>query len=130
MHNSGGSLSPFEQGISDQAQSIYDSLEFGALRDANAAGEYAQIEVGGVTVVYEPGLPSSGFTLFGEHGFAMGPEAFSSEAETARTILHETFRLNTSQAADGVSADLASSETQSAFDFANKAYDSWGGGCG
>jgi hypothetical protein len=82
-----------------------------------------------MTVVYEPGLPSSGFTLFGEHGFAMGSEAFSSESETAKTILHETYRLSTSNVAGGASADLASSETQSAFDFANKAYAGWSAGC-
>lgn len=79
-------------------------------------------------MVYEPGLPSSGFTLFGEHGFAMGPEAFANEAETGKTVLHEMHRLSTSQAASGVSAGLASSETQSAFDFANNAYATWG--CG
>ncbi|GLW72105.1 type IV secretion protein Rhs [Kitasatospora phosalacinea] len=129
VHNSGGDgLTPAEQQISQQAQSIYRSPEFATLRGAHAAGEYAQISVNGVTVVYEPGLPSSGFTLFGEHGFAMGPEAFSSEAETGKTVLHEMHRLSTSQAASGVSAELASGETQSAFDFANKAYSTWG--CG
>jgi hypothetical protein len=33
-------------------------------------------------VQYEPGLPSSGMTMFGENGFLIGREAFSSAAET------------------------------------------------
>ncbi|MGW6421023.1 polymorphic toxin-type HINT domain-containing protein, partial [Streptomyces sp. NPDC055055] len=126
VHNSdGGGLSAAERQILQQAQSIMNSPEFAKIRQAHAAGVFTEISVGGVGVLYEPGLPSSGFTLFSENSFVMGPVAFQSEAETAKTLLHESHRLATSKVAGGVSAGLVSSETDGAFDFANKAYESW-----
>ena len=54
----------------------------------------------------------------------MGPEAFTSEEEVAKTVLHETFRLETSQAANGVSGELATAETEAAQEFADETYQS------
>ena len=57
------------------------------------------------------------------NGFLLGKEAFTSEAELVKTLLHETYRLNTSLSQTaGVSAATAAMETQAAFTFAEKAY--------
>ena len=60
-------------------------------------------------------------TMFGDDGFFIGPEAFKSKAELQKTVLHELYRLNTSNAASGVSEVLASQETKAAYSFAEKA---------
>lgn len=60
-------------------------------------------------------------TVVGESGFLIRPEAFKSKAELQKTVLHELYRLNTSNSAIGVSGTLASQETKAAFDFAEKA---------
>jgi hypothetical protein len=62
-------------------------------------------------------------TMFGENGFLIGNEAFSSDAELTQTVLHELYRLNTSASAGGVTADLASQETKAAFEFAKIVYE-------
>jgi len=67
-------------------------------------------------------LPSSGFTLFGEKGFVIGPEAFSSESELAKTVAHESHRLATTESAGGVGADLANAESNAAFNFAEQTW--------
>ena len=59
--------------------------------------------------------------MFGESGFVLGPEAYSSASELNQTVLHELYRLNFSQAAGGVSAELATQETNAAFSFATRA---------
>ncbi|MER5866773.1 polymorphic toxin-type HINT domain-containing protein [Kitasatospora sp. NPDC002040] len=130
VHNSGegDALTALEQQISDEAKAIFSSPEFASIRAGHAAGEVAEISVRGVTVMYEPGLPSSGFTMFGERGFVMGPEAFVSESEAAKTVLHEMHRITTSEVAGGVTGELAADETKAAFNFANKAFLGWG--CG
>lgn len=46
------------------------------LAAAHSAGESMTVIIGGRLVQYEPGLPASGMTMFGENGFLMGPEAF------------------------------------------------------
>lgn len=56
-------------------------------------------------------------TMFGENGFLIDPEAFKSKAELQKTVLHELYRLNTSNSASGVSGTLASQETKAAFRF-------------
>ena len=73
------------------------------------------------------GLPASGMTMFGENGFLIGREAFTSQAELQKTVLHELYRLNTSASATGISGTLASHETKAAFDFAERAVEYLGG---
>jgi len=61
-------------------------------------------------------------TLFGEGGFILGRNAFSSARELTKTVLHELYRLNTSAAASGVSGATAASETAAAAGFADRAF--------
>jgi hypothetical protein len=51
----------------------------------------------------------------------MGREAFTSTLERNQTVLHELHRLVFSNSAVGVSAELATQETEAAFDFAARA---------
>jgi hypothetical protein len=81
------------------------------------------LEIGGRIIQYEPGLPASGMTMFGENGFLIGNEAFASEGELARTVLHELYRLATSAVPEaGVTGATAAAETQAAASFAERAY--------
>jgi len=91
------------------------------LAAAHGAGESLTVNVGGRMIQYEPGLPASGMTVFGENGFVLGREAFSTNAELNMTVLHELYRLTFSEAAGGVSGQLAAQETQAAASFAARA---------
>lgn len=116
-------FSALEKGIVNEVQSILSSSEMNALRAAYEAGESAEVTIGGRTVLFEPSLPGSGFSLFGEEGFVIGRQAFASEAELTKTLLHELYRLGTSSALEsGVSAATASAETDAAFSFAERAF--------
>jgi hypothetical protein len=94
---------------------------------AHAAGEPLSVTIGGRLVQYEPSLPASGMTMFGENGFLIGREAFASHAELQNTVLHELYRLQTSTSASGVSGALATQETKAAFNFAARASKHLGG---
>jgi len=104
-----------------EARAILNSPEMSKVKAAHAAGDSVTVNIGGRVIQYEPGLPASGMTMFGENGFLIGREAFASEAELNKTVLHELHRLNTSASSGGVSGDLATEETQAAFDFAERA---------
>ncbi len=110
-----------ESGIINEAQGILNSSELAKIQAAHAAGQPVTVNVGGRLIQYEPGLPASGMTMFGENGFLIGREAFTSPAELQQTILHELHRLTTSNSANGVSGALAAQETKAAADFAAKA---------
>ncbi len=114
-------FSQAELGVIGEAKSIVTSPQMADLAAAHSAGESMTVNIGGRLVQYEPGLPASGMTMFGENGFLMGPEAFSSSLEQNQTVLHELYRLNFSNSAGGVSADLAAQETKAAADFAARA---------
>ncbi len=109
-----------EVDVADAARNIYMSEAMTTLRSGAARGTAVQVRVNGMLIQYEPGLPASGMTMFGSHGFVLGPEAFTSENELAATIAHEVYRLATTQSSAGVSADLVSSETAAAFEFSIK----------
>ncbi|MQA80210.1 MAG: hypothetical protein GEV10_17280 [Streptosporangiales bacterium] len=68
------------------ANEIYRSPAMDELRAAYAANRPTVVEFAGRTVQYEPDLPASGMT-FGD-AFLLGPRAFSSEGELAKTVLH------------------------------------------
>ncbi|MCK0177615.1 hypothetical protein [Mycolicibacterium sp. F2034L] len=110
----------------DMAQTtheIFTSTGMTELRQAAANGVAAEVEINGYKVLYEPDIPGSGFSLasFGERGFAIGPEAMSSESELARTVAHEVYRVNMTEIPElGIDATRATSETQAAFDFAER----------
>lgn len=109
--------------IANTAQDIYHSSGMDELREAARNGTAAEVEINGYKVLYEPDIPGSGFSLasFGERGFAIGPEGMSSDLELARTVAHEVYRVNMTQIPEsGIDATRAASETQAAFDFAEK----------
>jgi Domain of unknown function (DUF4157) len=114
-------FSPAERGVINEAQAVVKSAAFEKIRVAHGAGKSVTVEINGVTIQYEPGLPASGMTMFGEEGFLIGPEAFASSSELTKTVLHELHRLRTTASANGVSAGLATEETKAAFDFAERA---------
>ena len=60
-------------------------------------------------------------TLHQDNGFVIGQEAFQTTDETARTVLHELHRLHTSQSASGLTGEMATAETEAAFEFAKRA---------
>lgn len=116
-----------ESGVIREAQGILGSAELGQIRAAHVAGDPLAVRIGGRLILYEPGLPASGMTMFGEDGFLIGREAFVSQAELQKTVLHELYRLSTSTSGAGVSGALAAHETKAAFDFAARAAKQLGG---
>ena len=123
VHNDDG-FSPQEQGILSESQGIYSSPEFDQIRAAYEEGKSTSVTIRGVSIDYIPSLPSSGFSNR-PYGFVMGPEAFTSEAETKKTILHEMYRVRVDLIGQhGYSADIGKQETGEAFDFAERAYGS------
>jgi len=71
-------------------------------RNPYANGQSMTANIGGRSIQYEPGLPASGMTAFGENGFLMGPPAFQSNFEQNATVLQELYRLTFSQSAAGM----------------------------
>ncbi|HVJ54889.1 MAG TPA: hypothetical protein VM689_20685 [Aliidongia sp.] len=116
-----GSFSTAEIAIVSETQSILEAPEFAQLAAAHEAGDSLVVHIGGRLIQYEPNLPASGMSLFGENGFLLGPEAFASTSELKQTILHELYRLTFSRAAGGVSGELATQETHAAASFAARA---------
>lgn len=116
---------PVESAIISEVQQMMASPEMEQIRRAYGEGVSLMCGIGGRLIQYEPSLPASGMTLFGEGGFVLGPEALVSEAELIRTCLHERYRLATSQIGRGAAASrsLTEAETQAAFGFAQRAYD-------
>jgi RHS repeat-associated protein len=117
------SLSKAEQQVVGEANTILKSPEFSKIQSAYEAGIATEVNIGGRTVLYEPELPGAGFTLFEENAFVIGKEAFKSQAELNKTVLHELYRLkNSTVKSTGISGASAATETKSAADFAEKTY--------
>jgi RHS repeat-associated protein len=114
-------FSEVESGIINEARIMINSSKFATLRAAQNSGNPVIVNIGGRLIQYEPELQASGMTMFGENGFLIGREAFSSSSELYKTVLHELYRLKTSASSSGVSSVLATSETNAAFDFAERA---------
>jgi LysM repeat protein len=111
-----------ERGVIAEVRTMMKAPEISKIREAYAAGKGVVVKIGGRTIQYEPGLKASGMTMFGENGFLIGQEAFTSETEFVKTLLHETYRLTTSiSQSSGVSAATAAMETKAAFTFAENA---------
>lgn len=116
-------FAPVELDIAHAAQDVYSSPVMDDIRQAAQNRVAAEVEINGYKVLYEPDIPGSGFSLasFGERGFAIGPEAMASEAELARTVAHELYRVNMTEIPElGIDATRAASETEAAFDFAQR----------
>jgi len=113
-----------ETAIINEARQIFRSAEFAQLRAAKAAGTTLRLTINGRTIQYEAGAPFSGFTWAEKSGFVLGEEAFTSEAELAKTVLHELHRLHTSvilQSGTVTEGLGPTTETLNAFQFAEKA---------
>ncbi len=110
-----------EVGIIYEAGTILQSPQMKAIINAYKTGTPITVNIGGRLIQYEPNLPYSGMTMFGENGFILGRYAFSSPTELAKTLLHELYRLSTSASANGVTTSLAAQETRAAWEFAEKA---------
>jgi len=122
-------VTPAESAIISEVQRMMASPEMVHLHEAYREGVSRIVRIGGRLIQYEPGLPASGMTLFGEGGFVLGPEALTSRAELIRTCLHELHRLTTSQIGSGaaIGRNLVHAETQAAFGFAQRAYEAYFG---
>lgn len=114
-----------ESAIISEVRQILSSSEMAQIRAAHATGKSITVRIGGRLIQYEPSLPASGMTMFTGNGFLIGREALASRAELTKTILHELHRLSTSTIGKGAAASgtAVSSETQAAFQFANRVYD-------
>ena len=112
-------LSKAERGIVKEAGAILNSPQMVTLKTAFEKGISAEVKVGGRTVIYNPEMAASGFTLHGE-GFLLGREAFASSQELGKTVLHELYRLGT-QGTGELAVDLTRTYTNAAFEFAEKA---------
>lgn len=113
-------FSKVESDIINESEKILSSPEFEKIKIAHKEGKSVTVIIDGRTIQYEPNLPSSGMTMFGEDGFLIGREAFSSKEESAKTVLHELYRLKNSSSSLGVTGELATQETKATFDFANR----------
>jgi hypothetical protein len=118
-----GAFTFTELGIIGQAEGVLQSSAMNTLRSAFQNGVSAEVNIGGRTILYEPGWTySNAMTLSGEGGFMLGPGAFASEGELCRSVLQELYRLTTSVGLrQGLSAPAAASETGAAAGFAEAA---------
>lgn len=116
-------FSPTELAIIGEVRAIKSGPLFAGFKKAFTEGRPKEWKAGERTILVESAAPFSGFTLMGENGFVLGKEAFVSDAELTKTLLHEIYRLDHSQArTHGVSGEQATSETQAAFGFSQRAY--------
>jgi hypothetical protein len=115
------SHAPTDAVIVAAARQLYSSVEMNEIRAAHQRGLPVTISIGRYSVQYEA-LPFSGFTSFGIDGFVIGKEAFASESELKKTLLHELYRLHHSELAKGRGVDRHTirAETDAAFQFAER----------
>jgi len=78
-----------------RAYQILSSPGFARIQQAASQGVYAAEEFGDEIITYEPDLISEGYS-WAEEGFHMGARAFASYGEQVKTVLHELYRLYTS----------------------------------
>jgi hypothetical protein len=117
------SHAPTDAAIIAAARQLYNSAQMNEIRAAHRSGLPVTVRIGKYTVQYEA-LPFSGFTSFGIEGFVIGKEAFASESELKKTLLHELYRLHHSELAKGggVDRNTIRAETDAAFQFAERFY--------
>lgn len=117
------SPAPSDAAIIAVARQLYNSVQMKEIRTAHRTGRPMTVKIGKYSVQYEP-LPFSGFTSFGTEGFVIGKEAFASESEFKKTLLHELYRLHHSELAKGGGVDkhVIKVETHAAFQFAERFY--------
>jgi hypothetical protein len=113
-----------ETAVIREAQSVMGSSRFATIRAAHAAGNNATVTIGGRVIQYQADFTYAEAMTLGREGFVMGPRAFVSEAETARTVLHELHRLHMSSVVRTGTASAASAAqtTRDAWSFAEEAW--------
>jgi hypothetical protein len=120
----GATFSAAERSVINEAKQILSSPEMAQIRAAHAAGKSVTVRVRGRLIQYEPQLPGSGLSMFGENGFLIGPEAFTkSAAELTKTVLHELYRLSASELRGSAYQTAVTAETEAAFQFTERAYE-------
>jgi hypothetical protein len=78
--------------------------------------------VGGRLIQYEAGFTfGEGMSLGELNGFVLGPRAFATPLELARTVGHELFRLQSGTLGYGEAGAYAARATQAAYEFAQRA---------
>ncbi len=117
--SSNTTLTTIEKSIAEESHQILNSSEFKKITDGFANKMPIQIEINGRTISYDD-APFSGMTWFEKNGFNIGREAFVSEEELIKTVLHEMHRLKTSTLRGTGTAAQVTQETKAAFDYANK----------
>jgi hypothetical protein len=118
---SNNSLTSIEKSIAEESHQILNSPQFKQITDGFANKTPVQIEINIRTISYDD-APFSGMTWFEKNGFNIGSEAFASEEELIKTILHEMHRLTTSTLRGSGTAAQVTQETQAAFNYANKTF--------
>jgi hypothetical protein len=121
MSSSGGAMpAKADADIISEVRQIYHSPLMAQIREAHKHGISATVKIGSRTIQYEP-YNFSGMTAFPD-GFVIGKEAFASEAEFKKTLLHETYRLCRSEIGHGGEAHKTNitAETNAAFQFAEQ----------
>jgi hypothetical protein len=115
-------FSAAERSVVLEARAILSSSEFAALRAAQQSGQSLTINVGGRTIQYEAGFTYAEAMTLGEvNGFVLGPKAFASPLELARTLSQELFRLQSGTLGYSQAGAYATQATQAAFEFAQRA---------
>lgn len=113
--------------IVNEAKLILSSKKMNALKSAFRKGNAKEFKINGRVIIVEPDLPYSGMTISEESGFLLGKEAFSSNEELTKTILHELYRLKTSNIIFWGSATRKdiTEETGNALAFADYSYENF-----
>jgi len=112
--------------VLDDVRTIFRSPLLKSIRVAFAKNIETKVRIGRYYIQYEPGIPAGSFSAMTDYqgnGFTMARDAFKSEAEFKKTLLHEVYRLRTS-ARRPVAAGHAEQrvETDAAFFFAERYY--------
>ena len=115
------SLTSVERLIAEESFKILNSAQFKKIINGYTNKTPIHIEIKGRTISYDD-APFSGMTWFEKNGFNIGRDAFASEEELIKTVLHEMHRLNTSTLRGAGTAAEVSKETKAAFDYAEKVF--------
>jgi hypothetical protein len=110
-----------EKAVIAESKQILLSREMIQVRQAQRLGKEITTEIRGRWIQYEPELPWSGLTNWEKNGFTIGRQAFTSEEELTKTILHELYRLSTSVVRNTGGGGGNNAETKLAFEFAERA---------
>ena len=104
---------------------VLKSPQLNTFRTAMQQGVSAEMTIGGRTIIFVPELNAYGLGIglgAGEEGMLIGRTAVGSLEALTKTLIHEAYRLATTNAARGVSAELAASETTAAWTASERLY--------